>query len=108
MDRINYVSMLSDVENYARLINSLFAQFKPHDDRYPAKERADALYSSFFVLKNLMVMLQPFVPETMERLRVSLNLPDDVFRVESLGTGFDAGHRIGAQAEYFPPAVDAS
>jgi methionyl-tRNA synthetase len=108
MDKINYVALLGDIENYARLINSLFARFKPHDDRRPAQERADALYSSFFVLKNLMVMLQPFVPDTMERLRGSLNLPIDVFRVESLGTGIDPGHRIGAQVEYFPPTCDAS
>jgi methionyl-tRNA synthetase len=60
------------------------------------------------VLKNLMVMLQPFVPDTMERLRGSLNLPIDVFRVESLGTGIDPGHRIGAQVEYFPPVHDPS
>jgi methionyl-tRNA synthetase len=103
MDKASYVSLLGDVENYARRINSLFAQFKPHDDRRPEPERADALLSSFYVLKNLMIMLQPFVPETMERLRQSLRMPPDVFRVEELGSGIPAGHRIGTQVEYFPP-----
>ena len=103
MDKASYVSLLGDVENYARLINSLFAQFKPHDDRRPEPERADALLSSFYVLENLMIMLHPFVPETMERLRQSLRLPPDVFRVENLGSGIPAGHRIGTQLEYFPP-----
>ena len=39
------------IENYARIINGLFAQFKPHDDRYDFQERKDALYSSFYILK---------------------------------------------------------
>jgi methionyl-tRNA synthetase len=104
MSKASYLVLLGEIENYARLINGMFAQFKPHDDRRPEKERADALYSSFFVLKNLMIMLYPFVPDTMERLRISLALPADVFRVEALGTGIAPGHHIGAQVEYFPPA----
>ena len=105
MDKVSYLSILGDIENYARLINSMFAQFKPHDDRHPEPERADALYSSFFVLKNLMLMLHPFAPATMERLRQTLRLPEDVFAVAQLGTGIEAGHAIGEQLEYFPPAA---
>jgi len=54
------------------------------------------------VLKNLMIMLYPFVPHTMEKLRDSLQLGPDVFRVEELGVPMAAGHAIGAKQEYFP------
>ncbi|MDH5671447.1 MAG: class I tRNA ligase family protein [Myxococcales bacterium] len=107
MARADYPNLLFEIERYARTINSLFARYKPHDDRHPEASRADALYSSFFVLKNLMIMLYPFAPTTMERVRQTLQLPEEVFRVEELGTGLPAGHAIGAQQSYFP-AVTAS
>lgn len=99
--------MLFEVENYARTINSLFTQYKPHDDRYPAAQRADALYSSFYVLKTLMILLYPFVPETMDRLRQSLRLPPSVFTVDELGTPIPAGHEIGQKLPYFPGDANA-
>jgi methionyl-tRNA synthetase len=102
MARAEYATLLNDVENYARIINSLFTQFKPHDDRYPEPGRRDALYSSFYVLKTLMIMLYPFVPQAMERLRDSLRLAPDVFRVEELGRPIPAGHAIGPKQEFFP------
>jgi len=102
MDRAEYPILLNLIENYARQINSLFTQFKPHDDRQPEDVRKNALYSCFYVLKNLMIMLYPFVPETMEKLRESLQLPKDVFRIEELGTGIPAGHLIGQKQQYFP------
>ena len=105
MTRAEYSTLLYDIEVYARLINSLFTQFKPHDDRFPETERRNALYSAFYVLKTLMIMLYPFVPETMNRVRESLDLPMDVFRVDELGIPMAAGHRIGAQQEYFPAVV---
>ncbi len=107
MGRFDYPGLLFEVENYARVINSLFARFKPHDDRKPEEGRRDALYSSFYVLKNLMVMLYPFVPETMERVRVSLQLPPDVFRLEELGVPIPAGHAIGAMQQFFPAVAGA-
>jgi methionyl-tRNA synthetase len=36
-----------EVENYARIINRLFAQYKPHDDRHPEEARRNALFSAF-------------------------------------------------------------
>jgi len=102
MERADYSTLVFAIENYARLINSFFAQFKPHDDRQPLESRADALYSSFFVLKNLMILLYPFAPDTMEKVRQSLNLPQDVFSVDQLGTGIPAGHVIGPKLSYFP------
>jgi methionyl-tRNA synthetase len=102
MERAEYATLLNAVENYARQINSIFTQFKPHDDRQPEDQRKNALYSSFYVLKNLMIMLYPFVPETMEKLRESLNLPKSVFRIDELGTPIAAGHKIGQQQVYFP------
>jgi methionyl-tRNA synthetase len=107
MDKAEYSTLLYAVENYARQINSIFTQFKPHDDRQPEESRRNALYSSFYVLKNLMIMLYPFVPETMERLRESLRLPKDVFRVEELGTPIPAGHKIGEKQQYFPAVAGA-
>lgn len=106
MDRGEYPVLLGLVENYARQINSLFTQFKPHDDRQDETVRKNALYSCFYVLKNLMIMLYPFVPETMDKLRVSLNLPKEVFRISELGTGIPAGHKIGQQQQYFPTVAD--
>ncbi|WP_438040079.1 methionine--tRNA ligase [Sorangium sp. So ce128] len=103
MDRADYPTLLFEIENYARVINSLFAQFKPHDDRHPEEGRRDALFSSFYVLKNLMIMLYPFVPATMDRLRESLRLPPEVFRLEELGTPIPAGHAIGPKQVYFAP-----
>ncbi|MFM6930313.1 MAG: class I tRNA ligase family protein, partial [Bdellovibrio sp.] len=91
---------------YARQINSLFTQFKPHDDRAPETERKDALFTCFYVLKNLMIMLAPFVPATMNELRKSLNLPESVFRAEELGTGIPAGHQINAKGVYFPAVAE--
>lgn len=102
MESADYPNLIYEIENYARTINSLFTQYKPHDDRHDFTERSNALYSSFYVLKNLMIMLYPFVPETMERLRVSLNLPESVWNIEELGKAIPAGHKIGEQAKYFP------
>jgi methionyl-tRNA synthetase len=102
MERADYPTMLYEVENYARIINSLFNQYKPHDDRRPEEGRRDALYASFYVLKNLMIMLYPFAPDTMDRVRDSLRLPPEVFRVEELGAPLPAGHEVGPKQPYFP------
>jgi methionyl-tRNA synthetase len=102
MEKADYITLLGQIENYARLINSFFVQYKPHDDRADLQGRQDALYSSFYVLKNLMIMLYPFAPQTMERVRESLNLPESVWTVDDLGTGIESGHRIGAKSGYFP------
>jgi methionyl-tRNA synthetase len=102
MERADYPNLLFEIENYARTINSLFTQFKPHDDRHPEEGRRNALYTSFYVLKNLMIMLYPFVPSTMNRLRESLRLPSDVFRVDELGVPIPAGHEVGPKQTYFP------
>jgi methionyl-tRNA synthetase len=109
MEKAEYPSMLFEVENYARTINSLFAQYKPHDDRFPEEQRADALYTAFYVLKSLMIMLYPFVPDTMDRLRQSLRLPESVWSVDQLGTPIPAGHELGQKLPYFPsdPSAEA-
>ena len=107
MARAEYTTLLGMIENYARQINSLFTQFKPHDDRFPEEARKDALYSCFYVLKNLMIMLYPFVPVTMDKLRETLNLDPSVFSIDELGKPMAAGHEIGAKQEYFPAVAGA-
>lgn len=107
MQKGDYSTLLGQIENYARQINSLFTQYKPHDDRAPEQERNDALYSCFYVLKNLMIMLAPFVPHTMNELRQSLNLPESVLRADELGTGLPAGHEIKEKRVYFPAVKEA-
>lgn len=107
MLRAEYAKLLFAVENYARHINSLFAQFKPHDDRYPEAERIDALYSSFYVLKNLVIMLSPFAPSTIERLRISLNLKEDIYQIDKLAESVDPGHEIGEMSEFFPAVSES-
>jgi methionyl-tRNA synthetase len=102
MERADYQVLLGQIENYARNINSLFTQFKPHDDRHPIDERQNALFSCFYILKNLMIMLYPFVPSTMDKLRETLQLPSSVFDINELGTGLPAGHVLGEQKPYFP------
>lgn len=102
MEKADYITLLGQLENYARLINSFFVQYKPHDDRADLGGRQDALYSSFYILKNLMIMLHPFVPQTMERVRQSLNLPESIFTLNELGTGIPAGHIIGQKQQFFP------
>lgn len=102
MEKSEHITLLGQIENYARLINSFFVQYKPHDDRADLQGRQDALYSSFYVLKNLMIMLYPFVPQTMERVRQSLNLPESVWSLSELGTAIPAGHVIGQKQQYFP------
>jgi methionyl-tRNA synthetase len=102
MEKADYITLLGQIENYARLINSFFVQYKPHDDRHPQQERADGLYSCFFVLKNLMIMLHPFVPATMNRVRQSLNLPENIFSIDELGKPIPAGHLIGEKQQFFP------
>lgn len=104
MEKGEHLTLLGQIENYARLINSFFVQYKPHDDRAPLEGRQDALYTSFYVLKNLMIMLYPFVPQTMDRVRQSLNLPESVFSMDELGIPLPAGHQIGEKLHYFPGA----
>ena len=106
MERADYPTMLYEVENYARTINSLFNQYKPHDDRRPEDSRRDALFSSFHVLKNLMIMLYPFAPSTMDRLRESLRLPPEALRVDELGVPLPAGHEVGPKQPFFPGDAD--
>lgn len=102
MEKAEHITLLGQIENYARLINSFFVQYKPHDDRAELEGRKDALYSSFYVLKNLMIMLYPFAPQTMDRVRLSLNLPESVFNIDELGTPISAGHIVGQKSNYFP------
>ena len=102
MEKAEYSTLLYALENYARSINSQFTQFKPHDDRAPLEQRQNALVSCFYVLKNLMIMLYPFVPTTMDKLRLSLNLPESVFSVDQLGIPLPPLHTIGNQEDYFP------
>jgi methionyl-tRNA synthetase len=102
MERAEYSTLLYAIENYARHINSLFAQYKPHDDRHPEEERRNALYSCFYVLKNIMIMLYPFVPRTMDRVRESLRLDPTVFSVDELGRPMPAGHQVGEKQQFFP------
>lgn len=106
MQKGDYSTLLGQIENYARLINSLFSQYKPHDDRAPEAERKDALFTSFYVLKNLMIMLTPFVPHAMNELRHSLNLPESTLTATELGTGLPAGHLINEKREYFPAVAE--
>lgn len=109
MERADFPNLLFEIENYARSINSLFTQFKPHDDRHPEEGRRNALYSAFYVLKNLMIMLYPFVPDTMTRLRESLRLPPEVFSLDELGVPIPAGHVVGQKQPFFPipPELDS-
>tara|TARA_Y100001954_G_C15827537_1_gene613047 strand:+ start:1248 stop:3179 length:1932 start_codon:yes stop_codon:yes gene_type:complete len=102
MEKADYPKILFMIENYARIINSLFTQFKPHDDRFDMEQRKDALFSSFFILKNIMIMLSPFAPKTMDKLRKSLNLGASVISIEELGKPMPKGHLIGEKADYFP------
>jgi methionyl-tRNA synthetase len=104
MEKGEYSTLLFLIENYARLVNSQFTQYKPHDDRAPEDSRRNALYSCFYVLKNLLIMLHPFVPATMERLRETLNLPKTIYRIEELGQPIPPGHRLNPQQVYFPPS----
>ncbi|MBY0412881.1 MAG: class I tRNA ligase family protein, partial [Bdellovibrionales bacterium] len=108
MEKAEYSTLLFAIENYARLVNSFFTQYKPHDDRFPIEERSNALYSCFYVLKNLMIMLYPFVPGTMDRLRLSLNLPESVFSIDELGRPIPAGHVIGQKQQFFPAVEGAT
>jgi len=107
MEKAEYSTLLFAIENYARLINSFFVQYKPHDDRAEETGRKDALYTCFYVLKNLMIMLHPFAPITMEKVRQSLNLPENVFSIDELGKPIPAGHVIGQKQQFFP-AVEGS
>ncbi|MEA9357606.1 class I tRNA ligase family protein [Bacteriovorax sp. PP10] len=107
MEKADHITLLGQIENYARLINSMFVQYKPHDDRHDETERKDALFTCFYILKNLMIMLHPFVPATMEKVRLSLNLPEDVFSIDELGKPIPAGHAIGQKQQYFA-AVEGS
>lgn len=102
MQKGDTAKILFMIENYARIINGLFSQFKPHDDRHDETERADALFSCFYILKNLVIMLHPVAPHTMEKLRITLNLPEDIYDIKNLGEAMEAGHEIGPQVPYFP------
>ena len=49
-----------------------------------------------------MIMLYPFAPGTMDKLRQSLNLPSSVFSVDELGVAMPIGHMIGEKQQFFP------
>jgi methionyl-tRNA synthetase len=49
-----------------------------------------------------MIMLSPFAPETMEKLRLTLNLPETSLSIDELGSPISPGHKINEQVEYFP------
>lgn len=104
MEKAEYSKLLFAIENYARVINGLFTQYKPHDDRFPEKERKDALYSAFYILKNLVIMLSPFAPETMDKVRKCLNLPESVYSVDELSVPIAAGTKVNEKVEFFPAA----
>lgn len=104
MPHTQYPQFLGAVENYARIINSIFNTHKPHDDRFPLPDRLDGLYTSFYILKNLLIWLYPFAPCVMERLRGALALPLSVYSIDELGVALPAGHRVGPVCEFFPPA----
>ena len=106
MQKAQYAKILFLIENYTRSINRLFTLYKPHDDRHDKKQRTDALYSSFTVLKNILIMLHPFTPQTMEQLRQSLNLPPEIYSIDNLAAPFPKNHTIGPQNIYFPTARD--
>jgi methionyl-tRNA synthetase len=108
MERADYPALLFEIENYARTVNSLFAQHKPHDDRHPEEARRDALFSCFHVVRNLMIMLHPFVPATMARVREALALPESVLRVDELGASLPAGHAIAGMRSFFPDVPGAA
>lgn len=108
MEKADYSTLLYAIENYARQINSMFTQYKPHDDRHPEDQRRDALFSCFYVLKNIMIMLYPFVPGTMDKVRESLNLPASVFKIDELGIPIPAGHAIGQKQQFFPAVEGAA
>jgi methionyl-tRNA synthetase len=108
MEKAEYLTLLGQIENYARTINSIFVQYKPHDDRAPLEGRQDGLFTCFYVLKNLMIMLHPFAPQTMDRVRKSLNLPENVFSLDELGKAIPAGHKIGEKLQYFPSVEGSS
>lgn len=96
--------MRHESAHFQILWQSKFTQFKPHDDRQPEDQRQDALFTCFYILKNIMIMLYPFVPTTMDKVRESLKLPKDVFKVDELDIPIPAGHVIGEKQEFFPPA----
>ena len=107
MPQSKYPQFLLAVENYARLINSLFAIYKPHDDRYPAAARRDALYSCFFILKNLVILLAPFAPGVMDELRQSLALDKTIYAFSELAVPMSPGHQIEATPRcYFGAAAE--
>lgn len=107
MEKAEFPILLGQIENYARIINRIFVQQKPHDDRHDETQRKDGLYTCFYVLKNLMIMLYPFAPFTMEKVRESLNLDPSVFTIDELGKAIPAGHAIGQKQQYFPAVEEA-
>ena len=107
MEKAEYGKILFMIENYARIINGLFSQYKPHDDRFDQKQREDALFSSFFILKNLVIMLYPFAPQTMEKLKTVLNMSDEMLQIDQLGIPFPSGHKVQEKLEFFPATNDA-
>ena len=44
--------------------------------------------------------ISPFAPETMEKLRVALNLNIDIYSIDNLGIAL-SDHQVGEQVEFF-------
>ena len=53
-----------------------------------------------------MIMLSPFAPKTMNKLRGSLNLDESVLSISELGKPMPQGHPIGEKVDYFPASKD--
>ena len=101
-----YSQFIVALEKYARLVNSLFSIYKPHDDRYPLQERKDCLFSCFYILNNLVIFLFPFVPDTIERLMDTLRLDKKMISsINNIGCAFSPNHQLGKPQEFFPSAI---
>jgi methionyl-tRNA synthetase len=105
MPKADYPVLLGQLENYARLINSIFSQFKPHDDREEESSRRQALSDCFYILKQLVIMLYPFAPATIERVCASLNMDVSGLTIDELGTAMKDQHVIGQKGVFFPAVI---
>ena len=48
-------------------------------------------------------MLHPIVPDTMDKIRQCLNLPESIYSIDELCIPIAAGGKVNEKQEFFPP-----
>jgi len=94
LDQANFPKAIDSVTNLARKTNKYITEEEPWKNE---KRRKEVTYTSLQVTKALSLYLEPFIPETANKIKKFLNINPD--KLEQAKERLEPGHEIG---EYEP------